>query len=101
MPSHIFTDFVPVAHLTQHARVHEAGFDDFAAIDHQFRLLRHSRLVKVVETKLGWSHHYQAQGVAVDGDTQLFPKLPCRSQPMILAARGGRLQGASRAYRSA
>jgi hypothetical protein len=48
--------------------VHEAGFDDLAAIDLQFRRLRQSQLVKVHVR----DRHHQAQGVRVDGDTYLF-----------------------------
>jgi|1186.fasta_scaffold248873_3 hypothetical protein len=66
MPPHIFADLVPVAHLTQHAGAYETGFDDLAAIDDQLRPLCHSRLVEVVETKLGRSSHHQAQGVTID-----------------------------------
>jgi len=35
---------------------HETRFDDLAAVDHQFRLLRQSSFVEVVESKRRRSH---------------------------------------------
>ena len=45
---HILADPAPAARLTQSVRVHETRFDDLAAVDQQFRLLRQSRFVEVV-----------------------------------------------------